>query len=158
MFDVLDRESVNDVMTVRRRIERSPTRRALSKKLFDKEVAFEIAFYRAGGLLTQGPDPTGYGATIAGLGDQRDIELLVQGGLTPVQAIHVATENGAISLGRQATIGTIAVGKNADLVLIKGNPVSNITDIEKVVTVFKDGVGYDSKKLLDSVRGIAGRQ
>jgi imidazolonepropionase-like amidohydrolase len=159
MFALQDAETVNDVMTTRKRIESaSAARRAVSKKMFENELAFEVAFYRAGGLLTQGPDPTGYGATTAGLGDQRDIELLVQGGLTPVEAIHVATENGAVSLGRQAHIGTIAVGKNADLVLVKGNPATNITDIENVVTVFKDGVGYDSKKIFDSVRGIAGRQ
>jgi hypothetical protein len=141
MFALQDAETVNDVMTTRKRIESaSAARRAVSKKMFENELAFEVAFYRAGGLLTQGPDPTGYGATTAGLGDQRDIELLVQGGLTPVEAIHVA------------------VGKNADLVLVKGNPATNITDIENVVTVFKDGVGYDSKKIFDSVRGIAGRQ
>jgi imidazolonepropionase-like amidohydrolase len=159
MFALQDRETVNDVLGSRKKVERLPAaRRTLSRKMFANELAFEVAFYRAGGLLTQGPDPTGYGATIAGLGDQRDIELLVQGGLTPVEAIHVATENGAISLGRQARIGTIAVGKNADLVLIRGNPARNVTDIENVVTVFKDGVGYDSKKIFDSVRGIAGRQ
>jgi hypothetical protein len=126
--------------------------------MFANELAFEIAFYRAGGLLTQGPDPTGYGATIAGFGDQRDIELLVQGGLTPVQAVHVATQNGARSLGIDDRIGTVAPGKNADLVLVRGNPATRIDDIENVVTVFKDGVGYDSKKIIDSVRGIAGRQ
>jgi imidazolonepropionase-like amidohydrolase len=159
MFALQDAETVKDVMGSRKRVENSPAaRRTTSKNMFAKELAFEVAFYRAGGLLTQGPDPTGYGATIAGLGDQRDIELLVQGGLTPIEAIHVATENGAISLGRHARIGTIAAGKNADLVLIKGNPAANIIDIENVVTVFKDGVGYDSKKIFDSVRGIAGRQ
>ena len=159
MFALQDQETVNDVLASRKRVESlPPARRALSQKMFAKELAFEVAFYRAGGLLTQGPDPTGYGATTAGLGDQRDIELLVQGGLTPIEAIHVATENGAISLGRQAQIGTIAAGKNADLVLIHGNPARNIDDIENVVTVFKDGVGYDSKKIFDSVRGIAGRQ
>jgi imidazolonepropionase-like amidohydrolase len=159
MFAVQDAETVNDVMTVRKRIESAPaTRRAVSKNMFANELAFEAAFYHAGGLLTQGPDPTGYGATIAGFGDQRDIELLVQGGLTPVEAIHVATENGAISLGRQARIGTVTAGKNADLLLIKGNPARNIDDVENVVTVFKDGVGYDSQKLIDSVKGIAGRQ
>jgi imidazolonepropionase-like amidohydrolase len=160
MFDIEDKETVNDVLAVRKRITApaSAARRAVSQKLFANELAFETAFYRAGGLLTQGPDPTGYGATIAGFGDQRDIELLVQGGLTPVQAIQVATQNGARSLGREAQIGTIAAGKNADLVLIKGNPAARISDIENVVTVFKDGVGYDSKKILDSVRGIAGRQ
>ncbi len=159
MFALQDRETVDDVLASRKRIESLPAaRRALSQKVFANELAFEVAFYRAGGLLTQGPDPTGYGATIAGLGDQRDIELLVQGGLTPVEAIHVATQNGAISLGRQTHIGTISVGKNADIVLIRGNPARNINDIENVVTVFKDGVGYDSRKIFDSVRGIAGRQ
>lgn len=159
MFDVLDPVSVRDVMSVRKRVLSMPaSARALARKAFANDVKFEIAFYRAGGVLTQGPDPTGYGATIAGFGDQRDIELLVQGGLTPEQAIQVATLNGAKSLGRDKSIGTISVGKNADLVLIHGNPVQNIDDIENVVTIFKDGVGYDSRALIRSVKGIAGRQ
>ncbi len=66
--------------------------------------------------------------------------------------------NGARSLGRDTSIGLITAGKNADLVLIDGNPAQNINDVENVEVVFKDGVGYDSKKLFDSVRGIAGRQ
>lgn len=159
MFAIEDAESRDDVLLSRARAQaRPPAARDLSKRLLAKEVEFEVAFYRAGGLLTQGPDPTGYGATIAGLGDQRDIELLVQGGLSPVEAIQVATLNGARSLGRDRTIGTIAAGKNADMVLIRGNPSADIRDIENVVTVFKNGVGYDSAKLLDSVKGIAGRQ
>lgn len=159
MFDVLDPVSVSDVMAVRKKILARPAgARALARKAFDNDVRFEIAFYRAGGLLTQGPDPTGYGATIAGFGDQRDIELLVEGGLKAEQAVQVATLNGAKSLGRDKTIGSIAIGKNADLVLIHGNPIANINDIENVVTVFKDGVGYDAAKIVQSVKGVAGRQ
>ncbi|HKU66997.1 MAG TPA: amidohydrolase family protein [Candidatus Baltobacteraceae bacterium] len=159
MFDVLDPVSVSDVMKVRKQILARPAAsRALSRKEFDNDVKFEVAFYRAGGLLTQGPDPTGYGATIAGFGDQRDIELLVAGGLRPEQAVQVATLSGAKSLGRDATIGSVTVGKNADLVLIHGDPATRIDDIEKVVTVFKDGVGYDAAKLIASVKGVAGRQ
>lgn len=159
MFDVEDAETVADVMKSRKHVESMPAaRRALSQRAFANELAFEVAFYRAGGLLTQGPDPTGYGATIAGFGDQRDIELLAQAGLKPEQAIQVATLNGAISLGRADRIGTVTVGKNADLVLIHGDPTHNINDIENVVTVFKDGVGYDSRKIIESVKGIAGRQ
>jgi len=159
MFDVEDPDSVADVTKVRNVIlSRPAAAAALSRKEFDNDVKFEIAFYRAGGLLTQGPDPTGYGATTAGFGDQRDIELLVQGGLTPEQAIQVATLNGAKSLGRDKTIGSIAVGKNADLVLIHGNPAKDIDDIENVVTVFKDGVGYDSAAIITSVKGVVGRQ
>jgi imidazolonepropionase-like amidohydrolase len=159
MFDVLDPDSVSDVTKVRKMILARPaSARALYRREFDNDVKFEVAFYRAGGLLTQGPDPTGYGATIAGFGDQRDIELLAAGGLTPEQAIQVATLNGAKSLGRDKTIGSVAVGKNADLVLIHGDPTKNINDVENVVTVFKDGVGYDASKLIQSVKGVAGRQ
>lgn len=159
IFALEDGESKTYVLQVRARIEKRPaSRRALTQRWFEKELAFEAAFFRAGGLLTQGPDPTGYGATFPGIGDQRDMELLVQAGLTPVQAIQVATLNGARALGRDAAIGSITVGKNADLVLIGGNPAENINDIENVEIVFKDGVGYDSKKLFDSVRGIAGRE
>jgi imidazolonepropionase-like amidohydrolase len=158
-FTVEDAESKADVLAVRARIlARSAAVRALWSRVFAKELQLEAAFYRAGGLVTQGPDPTGYGASMAGFGDQHDMELLVQAGLTPVQAIHVATENGAILLGRQAEIGTIAPGKNADLVLIRGNPAANIRDIENVEVVFKDGVGYDSSRILQSIRGIVGRQ
>lgn len=158
-FAIEDAESVADVMATRKRIMALPSvRRALSARAFKKEMQLEAAFYHAGGLVTQGPDPTGYGEAMAGFGDQYDMELLVQGGLTPVQAIRVATENGAILLGRQAAIGTIAVGKNADLVLVRGNPAVNIRDIENVQVVFKDGIGYDSARILRSIRGIVGRQ
>ena len=121
-----------------------------------KEMGFEVAFVRAGGLLLAGPDPTGNGGVLPGFGDQREIELLVEAGFTPVEAIQIATENGAIYLGQQDRIGTIAAGKQADIVLIKGDPAKNIEDIEKVETVFKAGVGYDSGKLIESVRGQVG--
>ena len=83
--------------------------------------------------------------------------MLVEAGFTPVEAIKVATLNGATYMGKQDQIGSIAPGKNADLVVIKGNPASKIDDIEKVEIVFKDGVGYDSQKLFDSVRGRYGQ-
>jgi len=123
---------------------------------FKKEMEFERAFAQAGGLLLAGLDPTGIGGVIAGFGDQREVELLVEAGFTPVEAIHIATFNGAQYLGDDAKIGTIASGKQADLVVIKGDPSKNIADIENVETVFKDGVGYDSAKLIESVRGVVG--
>jgi imidazolonepropionase-like amidohydrolase len=73
-----------------------------------------------------------------------------------VEAIRIATLNGAIFLGRQDRIGSIAAGKNADLVVVKGDPAARIADIENVEIVFQDGLGFDSKKLLDSVRGRYG--
>jgi hypothetical protein len=124
--------------------------------LMRKEMDFEVAFAKAGGLLLAGPDPTGNGGVLPGFGDQREIELLVEAGFTPSQAIQIGTENGAIYLGQRDRIGTLAPGKQADIVLIKGDPSTNIADIENVETVFKAGVGYDSKKLIDSVRGQVG--
>jgi hypothetical protein len=123
---------------------------------FKKEMEFEHAFAQAGGLLLAGLDPTGIGGVIAGFGDQREVELLVEAGFTPVEAIHIATANGAQFLGELDRVGTIAVGKQADLVVIKGDPSKKIEDIENVETVFKDGVGYDSAKLIESVRGVVG--
>lgn len=125
--------------------------------LLQHDVALQRAFVAAGGLLISGPDPVGFGGNVPGFGDQRQIELLVDAaGWTPVEAIKIATLNGATYLGRQDHIGSIAVGKNADLVVIKGDPAAHITDIEHVEIVFKDGVGYDTKKLLESVTGLYG--
>jgi hypothetical protein len=123
---------------------------------FKKEMEFEYAFVQAGGLLLAGLDPTGMGGVIAGFGDQREVELLVEAGFTPLEAIHIATANGAQYLGELDRIGTIAAGKRADLVVIKGDPSRKIEEIENVETVFKDGVGYDSAKLIESVRGVVG--
>ncbi len=123
---------------------------------FKKEMEFELAFVKAGGTLLAGEDPTGIGGVLAGFGDQREVELLVEAGFTPLEAIHIATANGAQFLGEADHFGTIAPGKSADLVVIKGDPSQKIEDIENAEIVFKDGIGYDPSKLFDSVRGIAG--
>src|SRR6266536_3960370 len=123
---------------------------------FKKEMEFERAFVKEGGLLLAGLDPTGMGGIVAGFGDQRELELLVEAGFTPLEAIHIATYNGAQYLGELDKIGTIAVGKQADLVVIKGDPSQKIEDIENVEIVFKDGIGYDSAKLIESVKGLVG--
>jgi len=124
--------------------------------LWKNGLALERAFVAAGGLLIAGPDPTGAGDVVPGFGDQREIELLVEARFSPVEAIKIATLNGAIYLGRDRQIGSIAVGKNADLVVIKGDPSTTISDIENVEIVFKDGIGYDSQKVLDSLKGHYG--
>jgi imidazolonepropionase-like amidohydrolase len=121
-----------------------------------KEMQFELAFARAGGRLMAGTDPTGNGGALAGFGSQRAIILLVEAGFTPLEAIRISTLNAAEYLGEAASIGSIAPGKLADLVVLRGDPSVNINDIEKVEVVFKDGVGYDPAKLIDSVRGSVG--
>jgi imidazolonepropionase-like amidohydrolase len=71
--------------------------------------------------------------------------------------VKIATLNGATYLGLADRIGSIAPGKDADLVVVKGAPSKTIADIENVEIVFKDGVGYDSAKLLESVKGRYGQ-
>ena len=119
-------------------------------------MQFEYAFAKAGGLLIAGLDPTGYGGVVPGFGDHREIELLVEAGFTPLEAIKIATLNGATYLGVADRIGSIAPGKAADLVVVKGDPSKTITDVENVQLVFKDGIGYDPQKLIDSAKGSVG--
>ena len=126
-------------------------------KAFSNNAKTEKMFYDMGGLLTVGTDPTGNGGTLAGYGTWRAIELLVEAdGFTPLEAIKIATINGAIALGFEKTIGTIEIGKSADLLIIDGDPSKNISDIRKVQYVFKSGVGFNSKKLFESVKGKVG--
>lgn len=136
---------------------RSAARKDKSARLWANELALERAFVAAGGLLIAGPDPTGAGNVLPGFGDQREIMLLVQAGFSPVEAIKIATLNGATYLGVADRIGSIAAGKNADLLLVKGDPSTKIGDIGQVSIVFKDGIGYDSAALLGSVKGRYGR-
>jgi imidazolonepropionase-like amidohydrolase len=152
VLEAMSAEARQSYLTARARIALDSSMTAH----FKKELDFERSFVKAGGLLLAGPDPTGNGGVLPGFGDQREVELLVEAEFTPVEAIQIATENGAKYLGRQNSIGTIAHGKQADMILVKGDPASNIADIEKVEMVFKDGVGYDSKKLIESVSGQVG--
>jgi enamidase len=124
--------------------------------LFPKAMRLERAFAKAGGMLVAGTDPTGAGGVVPGYADQRQIELLVEAGFTPVEAISIGTLNGAKYLGRDARIGSIALGKQADLVVLTGNPATTIADIRRVDTVFKNGVGFDPQKLVESVKGQVG--
>jgi imidazolonepropionase-like amidohydrolase len=126
-------------------------------KSFANDLGLERQFVASGGLLIAGPDPTGNGGVIPGFGDQRELELLVEAGFSPLEAIRIATLNGATYLGLADRIGSIAPGKSADLVILRGNPAADIHDVEKVDIVFKDGVGYDSAKLLQSVKSRYGQ-
>jgi imidazolonepropionase-like amidohydrolase len=125
---------------------------------FAKELVLERAFVAAGGLLLSGSDPTGYGAVVAGFGDQRQLELLVEAGFTAPEAVQIATANGARYLGVDDQIGTLAAGKRADIVVVNGDPEKHIKDVENVSIVFKDGVGFDAATLLESVKGTVGLQ
>jgi imidazolonepropionase-like amidohydrolase len=141
---------------LRRRLQIASTPNSPWTALLAKEMRFERDFFRAGGLLLAGTDPTGYGGVVAGYSNARELELLVEAGLTPLEAITVGTLNGARYLGRADRVGSVAVGKRADLVIVRGDPSQRIADVENVETVFKDGVGYDSARLFASVKGRVG--
>ena len=134
----------------------SQNKESLNLRLFPKAQALERAFARAGGMLIAGTDPTGPGGVIPGFANQRQIELMVESGFTALEAIRIATETGARYLGREKSIGTIAAGKQADLVVLAGDPSTTIADVRKVDIVFRQGLGYDPAKLIDSVRGRVG--
>ncbi|MBE7173931.1 MAG: amidohydrolase family protein [Williamsia sp.] len=142
--------------TVTARWRNSQNKDSASLALFKKNMAWEKQFYEAGGLLVAGTDPTGSGRTIAGYGSRREIELLVEAGFTPLQAIKIATLNGAIYLGREQETGTVEKGKAADLVLIDGDPEADIKKIRHPAIVFKKGVGFDSQAIFESVKGKVG--
>ena len=149
--DVLEPALREQFMTRWTNAQRNPP-----SALFARARAFEVAFVRAGGTLLVGTDPTGGGGVIPGFSNQRAIELLVESGFTPLGAISISTMNGARYLGRGDKVGSLAVGKQADIVVIAGDPSVRIDDIRNVELVFKAGVGYDSAKLIASVKGKVG--
>ena len=151
----LDPEIRATYVAAKTAIDRAPNRAEMNAA-FRRAMDFDVAFLRAGGLLGAGVDPTGAGGVLHGFGDQRNYELLVEAGLTPVEAVKVMTLNGARVLGVEADRGTVAVGKRADLILIEGDPVARPAEIRNVRLVFKDGIGYDSAVLLRAVAGLVG--
>lgn len=123
---------------------------------FKSAMAFDRAFVAAGGTLAAGVDPTGIGGALAGFGDQRNYELFIEAGFTPAQAVQIMTANGAKILGVTRTLGTVEAGKLADLVVLQGDLTADPAVIRSPTIVFKDGVGYDSAKLIASVQGRVG--
>ena len=126
------------------------------RAMFKKEMAWEKKFVDMGGRLMAGIDPTGAGRTIPGYADRHVLELLVEAGFTFPQAVKICSLNAAEYLGRDKEIGTIAEGKRADLVLINGDPEKEIKKVRNTEIVFKNGIGFDSKKLFESVNGKVG--
>ena len=157
-LDALSPQAREGYLLIRRRLMNQPAeQRAAREKRFRNDQALERKFVAAGGLLIAGPDPTSTGGIVPGFGDLRGIELLVQAGFTPLEAIKIATLNGATFMGVQDRIGSIAPGKNADLLIVKGDPSQAIADIDNVELVFKDGVGYDPAKLTAAAKGHFGQ-
>ena len=122
--------------------------------VFKKTMEYEVAFVKAGGLLVAGVDPAW--CLVAGRGDQREFELLVEAGFTVPQAVQIMTSNAARVLGILDQVGTVTSGRSADLAIVRGDLAANAANIKDVVLVFKEGIGYDAAKLIESARGQVG--
>ncbi len=136
------------------RIARDTSGRA--RREYTRMLALEREFVRLGGTLVLGTDPTGYGGVVPGYANQRAIQLLAESGFPMVEAIRIATLNGATFLGIERRTGSIGVGKDADLVVVDGDPTTDPTALTRMQLVFKRGVGYDSAQLFASVKGLVG--
>jgi len=154
-LQAMDPEVRDSYLKMRQQIDSGGTG-WVSLPAFKNAMAFEREFVAAGGLMAAGVDPTGIGGALAGFGDQRNYELFIEAGFTPAQAIQIMTLNGARILGVQQTLGTVESGKLADLVVLRGDLTADPSAIRSPTIVFKDGVGYDSAKLIASVQGRVG--
>jgi imidazolonepropionase-like amidohydrolase len=124
---------------------------------FKKEMSWEKKFAMMGGTLVAGTDPTGAGRVIPGYADRHTLELLTEAGFSFPEAVRICSLNAAVYLGIAKETGTLAMGKKADLVLIGGDPETDIAAVRNTEIVFKNGVGFDSKKLFESLNGTVGR-
>ena len=154
VLDAMSPDARTEYLTSRARIAESNA--GIPLEVFKTGMKYELAFARAGGLLGSGVDPTGNGGALFGYGNQRNLELLVEAGFTPLEAIQIGSSNGAKALGIFDQTGSVAAGKVADLVLVTGNPATRIADIKNVELVFREGLGFDPVKMIAAVRGQIG--
>jgi imidazolonepropionase-like amidohydrolase len=124
-----------------------PTERSeILEKTFEKELAIVGALHRAAIPVVAGTDQTVPGHSL-----HREIELYVQAGFTPMEAIQAATIVPARAMGLEKELGTVEKGKRADLILIDGNPLADIRDTRNLEYVITNGVMYRTAELWQSV-------
>ncbi len=124
--------------------------------IFPKLMKMEKMFADKGGTLLAGTDPTGYGGVIPGFSGKREVELLVEAGFSFPEALKISTLNGARYMGRDKDVGSLEMGKRADIALVEGDPMKNTSAIDTMPFVFKAGIGYDSNKIFDAMKGQVG--
>ena len=116
--------------------ERATRRLGLIKTMYDLKIPF----------LAGTDAPAGYDL-VPGASLHRELQLFVRAGLTPLQALQTATLNPAVYFGKTADWGTVAVGKTADLVVLRANPLIDIANTRAVAAVVADGRFYSPREL-----------
>ncbi len=115
----------------------------------------EKLFVEKGGKIVLGADAADFGV-IPGFQNHNALVTMVKYGWEPMDVIRMATFDGADFLKVADRIGSIETGKAADLIMIRGEPDKQITDIRNIELVFKNGIGYDPKRLRESAKGMVG--
>ena len=140
------------------RSRRQPARRvnANFERIYQNKLKTVKAFFDAGGKVTLGTDHFSTGDYLAGFSAHRELEAFVRAGIPPVQAIKIATLNGAAALKLDKRTGSILAGKDADLFVITGDPIKDIKRTRSVHTVVRAGKVYKTADLLKSVEGKLG--
>ena len=130
----------------------------LFEKIYWHKRAELKAFVEAGGahLVTTGTDHPSWGQYLAGFGLHREMHCFVLSGLSTSQALKCATINGARALGVGEELGTIEVGKLADLVIVEGDPLADVRATRAVRWVVRAGSLLDAAELLEAARGRMG--
>jgi hypothetical protein len=125
---------------------------------FNQRLVELRKFHGAGGadLLIVGTDEPVYTSLLAGFAYHRELMALVYAGIPPADVLIAATINGARALGVDKQLGTIEAGKLADLFVVRGNPLEDITTARNVELVIKDGQVYRPGELLDGAVGKIG--
>ena len=137
--------------------DRKPMRgMEMYQRIYDAKLKTIADFHQAGGTITLGTDHVSNGNHLPGFGVHRELDAFVRSGIAAADAIRIATINGARALKIDKDHGSIEAGKSADLVIVSGDPIANIRNTRNVQTVFRKGVDYDARKLLESVKGKLG--
>ena len=138
--------------------ERGPPPPESSEAAFAQRILELQSLYESGGenLLVVGTDEPVYTSLLPGFAFHRELLAMVNAGLPPVTVLKAATINGANSLDIADKLGSIEVGKLADLFVARGNPLEDIKTARNVKLVIKAGVVYDPGTLLRSAEGKIG--
>jgi imidazolonepropionase-like amidohydrolase len=116
----------------------------------------EKAFVKSGGRMVLGADAADCGL-LPGFQNHNAMVSMVKAGWTPLEVIKMSTIDGAKFLKVENEVGSLDVGKVADLIMVSGKPDLTMEDIRNVEVVFRNGVGYDPKALRERAKGLVGR-